>query len=152
MSGCGGAAVRLKNSTAIPNDTVREILRFVCPSGVARFDVRVGTTGRCTLHGTAYHAGSGYHATADPFVNLYIGKADKFPSIPISDRHKAGYLPVPYLASQIKALVYLAAHELRHLWQGRIPKGRRVWGARGQFSERDADAYAIRMLREWRRR
>ena len=36
--------------------------------------------------------------------------------------------------------------------RARIPRGRRVWGARGQFSERDADAYAIRMLRAWRRR
>lgn len=36
--------------------------------------------------------------------------------------------------------------------QARVPKGRRVWGARGQFSERDADAYAIRTLRAWRRR
>lgn len=26
-----------------------------------------------------------------------------------------------------------------------------VWGARGRFSERDADAYAVRMVRAWRR-
>jgi hypothetical protein len=28
-------------------------------------------------------------------------------------------------------------------------KANRVWGVRGQFSERDADAYAIRKIREW---
>jgi hypothetical protein len=27
----------------------------------------------------------------------------------------------------------------------------RVWGARGQYSERDADAYAIRKVREFRK-
>ena len=28
---------------------------------------------------------------------------------------------------------------------------RAVWGARGQFSERDADAYALQALRKYRR-
>ena len=27
-----------------------------------------------------------------------------------------------------------------------------VWGSRGRYSERDADAYAVRKLREWRRK
>lgn len=63
-----------------------------------------------------------------------------------------GYLPAPAIGSRVEALVYIMAHELRHLWQARVPRGRRVWGARGQFSERDADAYALRMLRAWRRR
>ena len=51
-----------------------------------------------------------------------------------------------------ETMIHLIAHELRHLWQQRIPKGRRVWGARGQYSERDADAYAIQVVRRWRRR
>lgn len=142
--------MKLKNSTAIPNDTIRTVLRAVCPPGVTGYDVRVGTS-RGVLHGRAYAKGSSYHATAAPFVNLYIGRADQFPAPPCAP-HRAGYLPRPWLASQVEALVYLAAHELRHLWQARIPKGRRVFGARGQYSERDADAYAIRMLRQWRRR
>jgi hypothetical protein len=50
-----------------------------------------------------------------------------------------------------EALVYVMAHELRHLWQALHPKGYRVWGARGQMSERDTDAYGLRMLRAWRR-
>ena len=34
-----------------------------------------------------------------------------------------------------------------------VPSRRRgmVWGARGRFSERDADSYALRMVRFWRR-
>jgi hypothetical protein len=53
--------------------------------------------------------------------------------------------------NRTEALVHLLAHELRHLWQAKVKRGYRVWGARGQFSERDADAYAIQMLRRWRR-
>ncbi len=51
----------------------------------------------------------------------------------------------------VKPSDVVTAHELRHLWQAQHPKGWRVWGSRGQYSERDADAYAIRMLRAWRR-
>jgi len=61
-----------------------------------------------------------------------------------------GYLPMEFY-NRVEALVAITAHELRHLWQAQHPKGWRVWGARGQFSERDADAYALHMLRLWRR-
>ena len=141
---------RLRNASPIPDETVRQILAFVRPPGIANFDVRVGSTDG-DVKGHAYSKGSAYHDTARPFVNLYIGPASRFPCPP-RPPSRPGYLPTPYLASQTDALVYIAAHELRHLWQARVPKGRRVYGARGQFSERDADAYAIRMLRAWRNR
>ncbi len=66
------------------------------------------------------------------------------------DLKKGANLPVD-LYSRIEALVLVTAHELRHLWQAQHPKGWRAWGSRGQYSERDADAYAIRTLRAWRR-
>jgi hypothetical protein len=53
--------------------------------------------------------------------------------------------------SREEVLVHIFAHELRHLWQKNHPGKRgKVWGAKGQYSERDADAYAIRKMREWR--
>jgi hypothetical protein len=64
-----------------------------------------------------------------------------------------GYLPgVEYTREE--AIVHLVAHELKHLYQALHPTRQRgrVWGARGQFSERDADAYAIGRTRHWRRR
>ena len=143
--------MRLKNATDIPDDVVRDIIRFVKPSGVSGFDVRVGVAGDgAVMKGKAYTRGSGYHDSAAPFINLYLGDV-RYPRKP-GPAVRSNYLPSPYFASKLEALVFLAAHELRHLWQARIPRGRRVWGARGQFSERDADAYAIRMLRAWRRR
>jgi hypothetical protein len=51
-----------------------------------------------------------------------------------------------------EALVHVAGHGLRHLWQTtHTGKRGKVWGARGQYSDRDADAYAIRKTREWRK-
>ena len=141
---------RLRNTTDIPTAMIREVLAFVRPSGIKGFDVRVGGC-RGQVKGRAYWDGSAYHDTARPFVNLYVGADSMFP-VPPRQRTRAGYLPTPYLTSRIEALVYIAAHELRHLWQALVPRGRRVWGSRGQFSERDADAYAIRMLRAWRQR
>jgi hypothetical protein len=64
------------------------------------------------------------------------------------------------LANRIEALVYLAAHELRHLWQTAKTRDDRrsvnlpmAYGSRGKFSEVDTEAFAIHTLREyWRNR
>jgi hypothetical protein len=64
-------------------------------------------------------------------------------------RRGSGYLKMD-IGSRREALVVLLAHELRHLWQAKHSRGM-VWGARGRYSERDADAYALRMLRAYRR-
>lgn len=142
--------MRIRNTTAIPTETLRAVLRFTCPPGVSGYDVRLNNARGYPFKGKAYAKGCSMHETADPFIVLYIGEASLFPRPP-RVRDSGGYLPVPYLADRVEALVYLAAHELRHLWQGKVKRGRRVWGARGQYSERDACAYGIRMLRAWRR-
>jgi hypothetical protein len=62
------------------------------------------------------------------------------------------------LADRTEALVYIAAHELRHLWQAaqhsdkrRSANLPRFHGSRGKFSEIDTESYAIHTLRRWRR-
>lgn len=143
--------MRITNTTTFDRELIAEIARFVCPPGVTGYDVHVGHMAGSSYKGVAYPEGHGSHGRACWFVKLHLGKTMKFPKPPRLP-HRAGYLPTPWLADRTEVLVYLAAHELRHLWQGKVPRGRRVWGARGQYSERDADAYAIRMLRAWRRR
>ena len=177
--------MRLKNSTAIPDAVVRDIIRAVKPHAIGGFDFTLRNARGKSWGGHAYPAGSHYHDRRCPFVSLLLGGPEHFPQAPsgppvfgggvrtffkydggypvkAADGHAAifsedvrpyskGYLPRPWLADQVEALVYLAAHELRHLWQARVPRGHRVWGSRGQYSERDADAYAIRQLRAWRR-
>ncbi|MFB1500801.1 hypothetical protein [Thiocapsa sp. N5-Cardenillas] len=122
------------------------------------------------LHGWAYPYGTGYHVRngkRPPLVVIHVpkwyGATDKrcrsdaqHVCLPRRKASKArqeclGYLPRDCW-TQHERLVHVIAHELRHLWQGRVKRGHRVWGARGQFSERDADAYGIRLTRAWRRR
>lgn len=140
--------MRIKNSTNIPTDTIRTMVRFVVPPGVAGFDVRVNNTAGACFRGRAYAKGHPHHDRPCPFIIVSICQAERLP--PIDVRHRGGYLPMPAMTRE-EMLLVLLAHELRHLWQGRVKRGRRIYGARGQYSERDADAYALRALRHWRR-
>lgn len=140
--------MRLRNTSGIDNDLARKIINFVRPSGLSKFDVMLKNSSS-HYGGMAYYKGSGYHMSSDPFVTVRIGPSKSFP---YNDAKKAsGYLPAGWIYNRTEAFVLVLAHELRHLWQDKVKKGRRVWGARGQYSERDADAYAIGKLRQWRR-
>ena len=80
-------------------------------------------------------------------------------------KNTGGYINC-LLLSREEAVILVMAHELRHLWQMDHRRKRRikrelgegvewaaaVWGSRGQYSNRDADAYAIRKVREWRKK
>lgn len=142
--------MRLKNTTTIPTSVIRDVIRFVRPPGISGFDVRVSNT-KWSVAGRAYTQGSSFHDSAAPFVVLRVAR-DGWPK-EATPPHKAGYLGVPRLENRIEALVFIAAHELRHLWQAKgIKRGRAKgsrMGARG-FSETDADSYAIGMLYSWR--
>jgi hypothetical protein len=63
-----------------------------------------------------------------------------------------GYLPMLWLDST-ECLIAMLAHELRHAWhdEHKGKKRGKVWGARGKYSNRDADWYAIRKVKEYRR-
>jgi hypothetical protein len=139
--------MKIKNTSDIySTKQIREVVNFVRPSGIDNFDVMVKNS-KSNFQGRAYMNGSDYHFSYRPFVVIRIGKM-KFPY------HRSpfnGYLRYSVF-SQEEILVVIIAHELRHLWQYKHPKGWRVYGAKGRFSERDADAYAIRQLRKWRRK
>jgi hypothetical protein len=143
--------MRLKNTTSIPTEEIREIVRAVCPSGVHGFDVRVSNRSGRGASGRAYTKGSGYHDRACPFVVVRVAQTDALARVVTTGRKGKGYLYGHCYGSRLEALVFVLAHELRHLWQAKVKSGRRVWGARGQFSERDADAYALSCLRRYRR-
>jgi hypothetical protein len=130
--------MKLKNTSGIADDLIREMVKFCRPSGIANFEITVKHT---------HHGGSGraYPSQSRVLINAPHSKSRLRP---VAER--GGYLPMPVMTGEEK-LLWLLAHELRHLWQQRVPSGRRVWGARGKFSERDADAYALRALRHWRR-
>jgi hypothetical protein len=138
--------MRLINNSGLPRSTVMSIVRATRPGGISNFDVRISTTKR-GLRGKAYTRGSSYHSTADPFVIVQLPKTDR--ECRCIRKARGAYLRV-VIGSKMEALIYVLAHELRHLWQANHRIGR-VWGSRGKFSERDASAYGIRMLRRFRR-
>ena len=122
-------------------EEVQEVIRFVRPSGISKFTVNVKRTRYQCASGRAYY--SRWH----PRILFKVG-ALRFPYTTTS---RGAYLGVKLFNIE-EVLVFIIAHELRHLWQMKHPKGYRVWGAKGQYSERDADAYALHKLREWRRK
>lgn len=142
--------MRLKNHTNIPDDWVRAAVRAVCPPGVVGFDLRIsnlvrGRRGR----GRAYPEGSTLHDRPCPFIVVSVAKTEAL-ARDLGEWRTGGYLKYA-LGSRREVLLAILAHELRHLWQRRVRRGHRVWDARGVFSERDADAYAVQMLRRYRR-
>ena len=144
--------MRLKNSSTFDTALLREVVRFAKPAGVSGFDLEVKPlhyrAGYAGVMGRAYWGGCASHCSADPLVVVRISSGAEYPSYSLPGR--GGYLPALFLSRDEEVLCVIA-HELRHLWQAKHQKGWRVWGARGQFSERDADAYAIRKVREWRK-
>ena len=152
---------KLRNTTDIPDEQVREIVRSVRPSGISNFDVML-KNGR-HYKGMAYTQGSGYHMNWDWFITVHMQAAEDYPDkqywmsrpiyrkvikFPYQWPSHGAYLGCLLLSRQ-ECLAYLLAHELRHLWQRKHKNGK-VWGSRGRLSERDADAYAIRMVRRYR--
>lgn len=139
--------MRLKNTTKIPTTLLREVVRFAKPSSVKNFSIwfknfRPGS-GHLWFCGTAY--------CGQKHVVCRIPTYCRFDK-PYSGATKGAYIPWNAYTYE-EALVALVAHELNHLAQAKNPRlYRRTWNARGKFSERDCDVYAIRMMRAWRRR
>ncbi len=133
--------MRVINKTDIPNEVVRDAVRFARPAGIKRFRVRV-------VNSKYAYCGSGGQGG----VKIRMNTAAKYPRT--LRTYQYGQLKGRryYLASVVETLIYLLAHELMHTKQGQRGNCRgRVWGARGRFSEIETESYAIRKLREWRR-
>lgn len=140
--------MKYRNTTSVPDTLLREVIRFACPSSVSNFSIwfkRAGSGTRTFFAGRAYlarkHIVCRIPTRFERLNKPYVGGGIK---------PGRGYLPWPAYTFE-EALVALVAHETNHLHQVKNPRlYRRTWGARGRFSERDCDAYAIRMLRKWR--
>lgn len=164
--------MKLTNHTSVPDGLLRAIVRFVCPSGVTGYDITFKNSGDGFLTGWAYTYGTAYHqrgGKCPPLITIsvpkwygpdgnprrgqWLGIQGRNPRRILGRQRQAcrGYMPGECWTDH-ESLVNIIAHEMRHLWQRKVKRGRRVWGARGQMSERDADAYAIHLTRQWRRR
>jgi len=133
--------MRIINKSKLPNSKIREIVNFVKPSGIKNFDIIITNTS------TGWH----YGCARRNQVLIRLSDKEKFPFI-----HDCGkpYLPI-LLLTEDESLIQIFAHELRHVYQhqhgnkrlrNKIKIGKKVG------KETDADVYAIRKVREWRRR
>ena len=139
--------MKLRNYTPLDTDWLRKVVAATKPSNVTKFDISFKNYGKAAHRGRAYWSGCSYHNSSAPLVVVALGQTCRYPYV-TSDG--GGYIGFTVYTIQ-EAAVLIIAHELRHLWQAKVKKGWRVWGAKGQFSERDADAYAIQMVRRYRR-
>jgi len=132
--------MELKNTSRLPDQFIRGAFRFIVPKTAVRPKRVVVRHTRKAFHG---HARPGHL-----YVWVDVGGQEHYPFTrePIKGR---GYLGVQ-LASPEEALVYVLAHELRHLWQFWNPNLMRLGGGRGRLSERDADTFAQLVLDDWR--
>jgi hypothetical protein len=98
-----------------------------------------------------------YYYTKIPSNNRLFNILTGFRFISKNVKRNKGYFRNPkgyidhLVLSREEGLVYVLAHEFRHFWQwSHRGKRGKIWNARGKFSERDADAYAIKKVRAWR--
>ncbi len=129
----------VQNTTDFPNEEIREIIQLARPAGISNFTVQVHN--KHNFKFKSWYSPSRHH--------IKIGIGNWGFSFPFLSKGGQGYLPYLMLSRE-ELFVYNIAHELRHAWQASHTRGR-VWKARGRFSDRDADAWAIRMVRKYRR-
>jgi hypothetical protein len=133
--------VTIKNTTSIPNDVIRAAIQFTRPPGISGFKV---TVCQSVYDYCGWGCASG--------VKLRLGVNYQYPRKLRVYQYGQFKGRKYYAYSFVEALIYLTAHELMHVRQGQKgPMRRRVWGARGRFSEIETEAWAIRKLREYRR-
>ena len=143
--------MRLKNYTDFTDTEVRELINLVRPPGIAKFEVRVQNFRDGAFFGRGMAYTEGTSVTRHPVVIISIPRKERYARYITEKEYGKGYLGGITLGGRKETLLFILAHELRHLWQGKVRKGRRVWGSKGVFSERDADAYALSKLRKYRR-
>lgn len=145
--------MRMRNYTPFDDEWLRRMIAAVKPPGVSGFDISFkngeGNRGVAYTKGSSYHTSGrgGVRRSSVPYVVVAVNSKSRFPC---TTANYGAYLGITHY-TMAELAVSITAHELRHLWQARVARGRRVWGAKGQFSERDADAYALQMLRKYRR-
>jgi hypothetical protein len=143
------------NKTTIPDTKIQTILQLVIPDKLVRHikHIRFATSRVISLDATLFPDGR---------INIIVGDSSHFPTISSSKNwEKYGYIPFR-LCNRTEAVVFLLAHEVRHLWQSVIStqdwftENVRHYLKRGQSftssapSEHDADKWAIKKVEEYR--
>lgn len=135
-----GSPYLKSNTTNVPDAVIEAMIAACTPPGTKPHPVHIRTAS------TSYGASGTY--THHKRVSVTLGSIDR--RYVQDGRDGAGYLSGIVIGSRGESLLFVLAHELRHAWQSSHLQGK-VWGSRGRYSERDADAWALHMLRRARR-
>ena|SRR5579862_4366201 len=155
---------RVTNKTKnIKTDDIHTAILFCAPRGIDNFTVTVSNIDDLDPSLWRAHV---WNFKEIPSVKFFFKtKGIKFPQTS-NDREakQAGYYPICLIKDKYELLIYLVAHELRHIWQTQVSKQeffrrkeksyqtssgfeyQSVFGA-----ERDACQYAKRMLERYRK-
>jgi hypothetical protein len=129
------------------------MIEGVCPPGLREFNVIVLNMDLRRHSGAGGFAYVASQKRNDwffvPYIRVWVSPTEEAARAVVPANKD--YLETIY-GSRMEALLFVVAHELRHLWQYKFKWKKRVWGSKkGVFSERDADAWAWKMLRRYRR-
>lgn len=151
--------MRIKNTSDVPMEVIRDIIRLVRPPGIGGFHV-IATKCSGSWRGCANGRGVTIRFDATRAYKpkrLWMYQYGQLrpnwsKPDPVTGRIYQLKGRRYYVSGFLESLIYLMAHELMHVRQGQKGGLRgRVWGARGRYSEIETEAYAIRKLREWRK-
>jgi hypothetical protein len=142
--------MKIINKTGYPTKWLKEITLFCMPD-----KVRVGTI---TFHWRKHHgsvSGRFRHERVNGKIAVTLPKKREYDYpyewAPWNRIMKKGYLTHIRLDFEDE-VVHVVAHELRHMEQFQRPRMMYFHGcAKNRLVERDADCYAIRLQRRWRK-
>lgn len=141
--------MKLINTTPVPENALHRVIRYVMPSGLFLKDIREIKFDNTVL---------GFHGRAwSNRCTIGVPEYVRY-RLPQNRGGFRGYLSGKFYSWE-EELVYLLAHEIRHLWQfkkSKLPREvkrirRHAMGTRAKLIEVDASLYGIRMVRQYRR-
>ncbi len=139
--------MKLINQTGYSTKWLRELAEFAIPKKLKHITIKF-------MWRKNQEMCSGHYKHTNQITVTIPKKFCKFPMVRYGSRGrtKKGYLDIFTLDSE-EDILHVIAHEFRHGEQNKRRKIHRVYGyRRGDiYSERDADAYSLRIVRKWRR-
>ena len=143
--------MKLLNTTAINDNLLHQIIRYCQPKGVYLKDIRK------FAFKNSKRGYSGYYYNSK-CISIMVPKPTKYqrPNVRVQ---RQGYLASTHY-TWIDELIYIIAHEMRHMWQHnnawKTPREiKRIrhyqMGTNAKLIEVDASLYGIRKMREYRK-